>query len=25
MFQHLLHDDLETVELIGREIIPAVR
>jgi F420-dependent oxidoreductase-like protein len=25
MLQHLLHDDLETVELIGREVIPAVR
>jgi F420-dependent oxidoreductase-like protein len=24
MLQHLLHDDLEMVELIGREIIPAV-
>ena len=24
MLQHLLHDDLETVELIGREIAPAV-
>jgi F420-dependent oxidoreductase-like protein len=24
MLQHLLHDDLEAVELIGREIIPAV-
>jgi F420-dependent oxidoreductase-like protein len=25
MLQHLRHDDLETVELIGREVIPAVR
>jgi alkanesulfonate monooxygenase SsuD/methylene tetrahydromethanopterin reductase-like flavin-dependent oxidoreductase (luciferase family) len=24
MLQHLLHRDLETVELIGREIVPAV-
>jgi alkanesulfonate monooxygenase SsuD/methylene tetrahydromethanopterin reductase-like flavin-dependent oxidoreductase (luciferase family) len=24
MLQHLLHDDLETVELIGRELAPAV-
>ena len=24
MMQHLLHDDLESVELIGREIAPAV-
>ena len=25
MLQHLLHDDLETVELTGREVIPEVR
>jgi len=25
MLQHLLHEDVETVELIGREIIPLVR
>ncbi len=25
MLQHLLHDDLETIELIGREVIPEVR
>jgi F420-dependent oxidoreductase-like protein len=25
MLQHLLHDDLAAVELIGREVIPAVR
>jgi F420-dependent oxidoreductase-like protein len=25
MLQHLLHDDLEAVELTGREVIPAVR
>jgi alkanesulfonate monooxygenase SsuD/methylene tetrahydromethanopterin reductase-like flavin-dependent oxidoreductase (luciferase family) len=25
MLQHLLHEDLEAVELIGREVIPAVR
>jgi F420-dependent oxidoreductase-like protein len=25
MLQHLLHDDLEAIELIGREIIPALR
>jgi hypothetical protein len=24
MLQHLQHDDLEAVELIGRELIPAV-
>ena len=24
MLQHLLHDDLETVELIGRELVPAL-
>ena len=24
MLQHLLHDDTEMVELIGREIIPAI-
>ena len=24
MLQHLIHDDLETVELIGRELVPAV-
>jgi F420-dependent oxidoreductase-like protein len=24
MLQHLLHDDLETVELIGKELVPAV-
>jgi 2-methylisocitrate lyase-like PEP mutase family enzyme len=22
MLQHLLHDDLEAIELIGREVIP---
>jgi alkanesulfonate monooxygenase SsuD/methylene tetrahydromethanopterin reductase-like flavin-dependent oxidoreductase (luciferase family) len=25
MLQHLLHDDLEAIELTGREVIPAVR
>ena len=25
MLQHLLHDDLEVLELIGREVIPALR
>ena len=25
MLQHLVHDDLETVALIGRELVPAVR
>ena len=25
MLQHLAHDDLDTVELIGRELAPAVR
>ena len=25
MLQHLQHHDLETVELLGRELIPAVR
>jgi alkanesulfonate monooxygenase SsuD/methylene tetrahydromethanopterin reductase-like flavin-dependent oxidoreductase (luciferase family) len=24
MLQHLVHDDLHTVELIGRELVPAV-
>ena len=24
MLQHLVHDDLETVALIGRELVPAV-
>ena len=24
MLQHLLHDDLETVELVGRELVPAL-
>jgi alkanesulfonate monooxygenase SsuD/methylene tetrahydromethanopterin reductase-like flavin-dependent oxidoreductase (luciferase family) len=24
MLQHLVHDDLETVELVGREVAPAV-
>jgi alkanesulfonate monooxygenase SsuD/methylene tetrahydromethanopterin reductase-like flavin-dependent oxidoreductase (luciferase family) len=25
MLQHLVHDDLDTVALIGRELVPAVR
>ncbi len=24
MLQHLLHDDLESIELIGRELIPKI-
>jgi hypothetical protein len=25
MLQHLAHDDLDTVALIGRELVPALR